>query len=226
MVRRRLIRPKGAAPSPDRAPKSDTTISIERSHARQILDMPVKQRDRVIRYIREGIPTGKIAQHFADGGLITVSAKSFAQYITAFKRLHGDLIEDYQAPHVTLDQFFEGAQPELDEEATLEQLLRLQKGRLGIAHQFERNTNLLNPNLHREVDATTRVVEALAKLRGKTVGAGRPEKDGLALPADAKDKIASMDRSSEAQNKLIGLFGRLAEQVGKRDSNDPQIKEG
>ncbi len=212
---RRIIKP-GSGPQPPR--KSETTITVEQSHARQIRELPKDQLDKVIRSIKEGIPVGRIAAYFQGRGLLQVQEKSFVQYLIAFKRLYPEVIAAFDTE--SIDDDVDGDAPELSEEDVLQQLVRLQKRRLRLAHNFEKNSEMLNPLMHKEIAVTGNLIEQLAKVRGKFAGAGRPEKEGVSLNPETKNALSSIDRTEIAQNKLVGLFGKLANMVQVKQGNE------
>lgn len=208
----RRIRPHADRPPPR---KSETTITVEQSHARQIRDLPKNQLDMVVRSIKEGINVGRIAAHCEGQGWLTVKASTFVQYLHAFKRLDREFIENFQTDG--LDDLIERDQPGFDEEQALEQLVRLQHRRLRIAHNFERQTQLLNPNLHKDIATTAETIERLAKIRSGGKAVGRPEKNPVTLSQGSRDAISGIERDEDIQRKLVNALGNLAGLVRTRD---------
>lgn len=211
-------------PSKDGRPrKSETTVSVEQSHARQIKELPEHQKAIVIRSIKEGIPVGRIASYFNNQGWLGVQEKTFVQYLHAYKRLNRSEIDAYETD--SIDDVVEGSAPELEEEDILQQMIRVQKRRIKIAHTFEVNTGLLNPNLHKDIAAVGDLADKLAKVRGKTAGAGRPEKDAVPITVNAKEQLSKVNRGEEAQRKLVNAIGQLGKLFEKKQATDEAQEE-
>jgi hypothetical protein len=199
--------------------KSDVTHTVEQSHARQILNLPPAQRGMIIDALKEGSTVRAIADFFADQGWLTVTEKSFIQYINAFRRVYPELLRDNNKQR-TLELTVDPRQPQLEEEVVIEQLLRFQKRRLAIGHEFEDRTGFLNKDLHRDVQATAALVETLATLRGRLKGeAGRPRKDAVPMSAEAGDALRKADNSEQAQDRLVSLTASLIPLLKKRQAD-------
>lgn len=185
--------------------------------------MPKYQLDVVTTSLREGIKPGQIAYYFGDQGWLTVSEKTFTQYIQAFRRLYPELL-GANDDELHLDHYVDPRKPKMDEEDMLEQMIRMQKIRLGVGLQFEKNTGMLNKELHKDINSTVNMVETLARMRGKMMGAGRPSAESLVqMPNEAKEQLRANDQNEVGQTKLSSMFenlGRLLELKQKTDATE------
>jgi hypothetical protein len=174
----------------------------------------------VVTSLREGIKPKEIAYYFGEMGWLTVSEKSFTQYIQAYRRIYPEEIGG-NADQQHLDHHIDPRNPHLDEEAALEQLIRMQKVRLGIGLKFEKDTGLLNNHLHKDINATTEMVETLAKMRGRMMGAGRPSSESLQqMPNEAKEQLRENDQREVQQTRLSNLFERLGGMLKEKQAQD------
>lgn len=200
---------------------SDLSQSITQSHAKQIRELPKYQLDVVTTSLREGIKPSQISYYFGEMGWLSVAEKTFTQYIQAFRRIYPEMIGS-ETDEMHLDHYVDPRNPHLDEEATLEQLIRMQKTRLGIGMKFEKETGLMNRDLHRDVNSTIQMVETLAKMRGRMMGAGRPTAESHhPMANDAKDALRQSEQAEVGQTKISTLFERLGgllEQKKKQDA--------
>ena len=199
---------------PDKRPSS---VIIETSHARQILNLPNFQREIVIEAIKEGSQVGEIARYFSEQGYLRVSENTFKQYLTAFKRLYPELVSG--GAEDSIDSIIDGKRPSLDEEVELERLIRMQKVRLKVGVDFEKNTRFINGSLHRDVTATAKLIELLADVRGKLKGTGRPGANaGAPISNEANEQLRAVDLGEAAQEKLVNSLGSLMSLVNAKTS--------
>lgn len=204
--RRRPRNDIGMAPPSTQSAK---TVTVEQSGARHIRELPQDQLDLVIESLRDGISLDALATYFSENALLTVSDKTFKQYLGAFRRVYPELItgEDEKS----LNHIVSKRKPKLDEEAELEQLIRVQGRRIKIAVDFETTTSLPNQHLHKDINATRELIGELAKIRGKTTGAGRPSNNQPVIASnEAREQLRTLDQGEAAQDKLASLFGSLA----------------
>lgn len=173
----------------------------------------------MVEAIREGAKSGDIARYFAEEGWLTVKEATFVQYLTAFKRIYPELIVGGGGN--SINSLVSPRQPSLDEEAQLEQLIRVQKSRLKIGMDFETNTGILNQHLHKDINATVNMVEQLAKMRGKLSGAGRPaEGSNVQMPAEAQEQLRKSASSEHSQDRMASLIGKLGSLIQQRASSE------
>lgn len=202
-------------------PKRPATIVVETSHAHQILHLPLKQREIVIRAIKEGNSVSDIARFFSEQGLLRVTENTFKQYLFAFKRIFPEMCEGND--DTSIDSIVDGKRPQLDEEMELERLVRLQKVRLKVGVDFERNTGFLNNELHKDIKATGELIEKLASIRGRTKGAGRPSAHNVATTPAAAEALRSVDVGEAAQERLVSAVSGLVSLVKRsNDTNSSQ----
>lgn len=171
--------------------------------------MPKYQRDVLLTALREGTRPAAIAAYFGDQGWLNVSEKSFVQYIQAFKRTYPEMIgTNDDEKH--MDHYVDPRQPGIDEEQVLEQMIRVQKARIGVGMKFERDTSIVNQHLHKDINATVAMVELLAKMRGKMIGAGRPTADSHhPMSTEAKEGLRQATEGEHQQTKIVNMFERL-----------------
>lgn len=199
---------------------TDLSHSITASHAKQVRELPKYQLDVVVNSLREGIRPTQISYYFGEQGWLNVTEKTFTQYVQAFRRMYPEMIGQND-DEMHLDHYVDPRNPHLDEEAILEQAIRMQKIRLGIGLKFEKETGLMNRDLHRDVNTMNTMVETLAKMRGRMMGAGRPSSDSL-LPIanDAKEALRTSEHAEIGQTKLASLFDRLGGLLDQKKQQD------
>lgn len=218
------VRPKPrkirSAESISSPPKRPVTVVVETSHAHQILHLPLKQRQVVIEAIKEGNSVSDIARFFSEQGWLRVTENTFKQYLFAFKRVFPEMCEGNSDE--TIDSIVDGKRPNLDEEAELERLYRLQKVRLKIGVDFEKNSGFLNNDLHKDVKTGAEILERLANMRGKTKGAGRPSANQTQVTPEAAESLRRVDVGEAAQERLASAVGGLINLVqrGKNSTED------
>lgn len=126
----------------------------------------------ILQSLREGITPKAIASHFAEQGWLSVNERTFTEAIRTFRAKNPGLIETLEGEG--LDAHIEPNRPSVDIRQQLQQLLRLQRVRLGMAHAFEKEANIPSSTLHKEIEATRALIETIGKLDGKiTDGVGR-----------------------------------------------------
>lgn len=215
MLKRRLKLTRKVSGSLHTAPtseKSDVSHTIEQSHARQILNLPPEQLASLIKGLREGASPQTIAHFFGEQGWLTVTEKSFKQYIAAFRRLHPDRVRGSGtgADDKDLNFYVDPRQPDMDEEKTLQQVLRLQQSRLAIGHKIERDMGFYNKDLHKDIETTVKVIESLAAIRGGGKKAGRPGAASTPMTNEASETLRKSDAVESQQDRLIHLTSQLA----------------
>ena len=201
-----------------RAPKRSSSVIVEESHARQILNLPGTQRKIVIKAIQEGTSVSSISKYFSEQGWLKVAENTFTQYLIAFKRVYPELCEGNDTS--TLDHLVDGKRPNLDEEVELERLYRMQKIRLKVGLEFEQNTSFLNKDLHKDVLAGKDLLESLATLRGKRTGAGRPTGANSSVPLtnEAAESLRKVDNGEAAQVRMVTAMSELIGLVNAKGS--------
>lgn len=141
-----------------------------RTAVRFIMDNPHYK--HLMAIIRSGTPNTKIAEWAISRGIFDVNQKTAVAYLQYFKKRHPELcrpkvLEEDENDQISyLDRVFNGALQVVDEETELLRLIALQKARLGIAFQNERQINILMQSNRREVEELRNLIIDLAKLRG------------------------------------------------------------
>jgi hypothetical protein len=161
-----------------------------------------------------------IAAYFGDQGWLNVQEKTFVQYIQAFKRTYPDMIGT-ETDDMHLNHYVDPRQPSLDEEVQLEQLIRMQKVRIGIGMKFEKSTSIVNQHLHKDINTTIELVKTLAQMRGKMAGAGRPSAEAHhPMTNEAKEALRKSEQSEIQTERLAGLFSKFSTLVRKKQETE------
>jgi hypothetical protein len=202
---------------PAREEKSEVSKTIERSHARYVRELPAKRLEVVIDAIKDGTRLVDIAAFFAGEGWLTVTEKTFVQYLIAFKRLYPELLDDTDAETSTsntsmtnksnLSGLVSKNKPALDTEKTIEQLIRVQSMRLRRGTNFELSTGLVNQHLHKDILATKELLESLERIRGG--GAKVGSKHHTPVNSEAAEQLRKAETSEVSADKLGLLVGQL-----------------
>ena len=194
-----------------------TTETVERSHAKQIIDLPREQLELIIQSIREGVKAVDIAGFFAEQGWLTVTDKSFRQYLGAFKRLYPDMIRGSSSNRLDQLEGVDPRQPGIDEEVLLDQLLRVQKQRIGVGLKFELDSGFSNKDLHKDIQTMRELIETKATINGRLKsGAGRPTRNSAPMSADASDALRKVDEGEQSQDRMVSITTELSKLVKAR----------
>ena len=189
-------------------PKADTTITIEQSGARQIQNLPPHQRDLVIASLKEGTKPGLIATFFADQGWLEVTEKTFRQYIMHFRKVYPELITGVAPDNI--DFYADPKTPHLDEEQTLDQLIRVQKIRLKRGLDFEARTQLPMKDLYKDIETTRVLIETKANMAGRGKGSGKQSgKASVVMTNEASESLRQSDTAEASQDKMANLTSQL-----------------
>jgi len=201
-------RARDVKPSLHTAPptKTEQSATVERSMARQVAELPPDQLAIVVNSLKENAKPGVIANFFAEQGWLTVSEKTFRQYIMAFRRIYPEAVRGHGEG---MDSHVDPRNPHLDEEDVLDQLIRVQKVRIGRALDFEKNTNLPMKDIHKDVIALKDIVEARARLRGGAKGAGNKSGNTAALSNEANEALRKSDTAETSQERMTHLTTML-----------------
>jgi hypothetical protein len=129
----------------------------------------------ILNAIRQGTPLSKIAEWGVSNGIFDVNQKTAVGYLQYFRKAQPELCRP-QAPQgaaatiAGYDHLFEGMSIVIDEETELLKLIQLQKARIGIGFNNERNIAILMQANRREVEELRNLLMDLAKLRGLVGG--------------------------------------------------------
>jgi hypothetical protein len=159
---RRVMKIKGQETPTDRAARTAVRAIMDNPHYLQILSI-----------IRSGVPNAKIAEWGVVRGVFDHNQKTVISYLQYFKKMQPKLCKpnapNYDEDRVELDyldRVFDGNLVVVDEETELLRLIALQKARLGIAFNNERNIGMLLHSNKREVEEMRNLLVDLAKFRG------------------------------------------------------------
>lgn len=214
---KRVIRSTEEVQNP---PKRHVTQVVEESHARQILNLPSRQREVLLRALKEGNPVSSISKYFSEQGWLKVSETTFTQYIMSFRRVYPEMCEGNDEQ--SIDSLIDGKRPGLDEEQELERLYRLQKVRLKVGVEFEKNTGLPNKDTHKDVLAAKDILSELATIRGKRNGAGRPSANTATISDTSAEQLRKVDASEAAQERMVSAMSGLIGLINGKNST--QVK--
>lgn len=221
-IKRKLVMPRRTEATP-----KPTPISSDESGAQQIANLPALQKAVVIDAIKSGYRNIDIAAMFAEQGWLTVSEKTFIQYLSWYKRIYSrELVPDQEdttgprAPsYSNLDGVIKKLQPRLDEEAALEQVVRLQSVRLRMGVQFEQSTGIVNSHLHKDVNSTLEALKTLATMRGRLSGQGRPSAHAAQpVTQDAAAQLRAAELSEQAQDGMAQSLEKLMGLLKEKDA--------
>lgn len=213
--------PRRINATPNRPAKSDLSVNIEQSHARQIAELPKPQLQVVIDALMEGVRYDDLITYMGNQGWLTVSEKTFKQYLTAFKRVYPDMLK--RDADLDLNGLVDPSKPGLDPIAHLEQLIRVQSQRLRVGVEFEKKTEIVNQHLHKDMRTQRENLEALATLKGMTPTAGRPSGETQNTATSnmaAQEAMRNADKSEASQEKLVGAMSGLMELIQKKQKRE------
>lgn len=128
----------------------------------------------ILAAIRQGVPNTKIAEHFIARGAFEVNQKTATGYLQYFRKAQPGLCkpqkpegsEEPSNPISGYDHLFDGNSIIIHEETELLRLIALQKARIGMGFNNEREINVLMQSNRREVEELRNLLMDLAKLRG------------------------------------------------------------
>lgn len=178
-----------------------------RTAVRFIMDNPYYS--MILKAIRTGTPNSKIAEWAISRGFVDVNQKTMVGYLQYFRKQQPGLCKPQ--PNEDLpgyDHHFDGAGIVLDEETELLKLIALQKSRIGMAFQNERELNMLMSSNRREVEELRELLMALAKLRGLV---GNTMDVNLHNYSDTvKDDLKGLKQEEGQRNVIATLLTDLA----------------
>jgi len=194
--RKLLLKPEYAAP------KTQKEIQ-EKYHVNLVLNNPRFR--QIVSSLLEGTTATEVARYFALQGWLSVNERTFVEALRTFRRAHPELIAN--PDDQSINSLVPMAQPRIDEEAALEQLLRVQQRRLNIDVRSEISIGKLFNTTPREIEATRRVAETLAKLRGKI----KDGSSGGAEPTsqDVLEDLSKIRKDEVTRNRLHALVGEI-----------------
>jgi hypothetical protein len=161
----------------------------------------------IINAMREGIPLREIARWFSREQWIEINEETFFQYLHVFRRRNLKLVESQNEEFI--DHLVHANQPNIDVKSELNRLFRLQKLRLKIDVQTEKEMGKLFNTTHREVEKAHEILETIAKMDGHLGIGGGGREEAVAISEDVRDELESLTRDEAKRNNLTTLAGQL-----------------
>lgn len=166
-----------------------------------------KHYELIIASLREGIPPATIASHLAQNGWITVNEKVFAQALRDFRNKHPGALKAVSDPDRDLNVIVDPNKPAIDEYAALQQLLRVQQLRLGMMVNTEKTMGLPVQHIAKEVEITNKIIETMAKIRGRIKDGGASVVEEM----NATDDLNRVKKDQQARDRLHTMVGQLVQ---------------
>lgn len=168
------------------------------------------QYNAIVGMIRLGTSNADIADFFIDRGDFQVNRKTAVSYLSMFRRANPDVCKPSEdmAEINSYDHLFDGNKAALTAEVELAKLIALQKTRLAIDFNSERNIGKLFNTTHKEVQVLADMVERYAKLKGGVVGSGGAS-TGVPLDEGVKDGIQNIQHDEQKRNALTNAIFQL-----------------
>lgn len=136
-----------------------------RTAVRMITDNP--HYPLILKAIRAGTPNSKIAEWGISRGYFDVNQKTAVGYLQYFRKTQPGMCRPQEDPNLSgYDHLIDGNGVVFDEETELLKLIALQKARIGMAFNNERQLNMLMTSNRREIEELRELLMSLAKLRG------------------------------------------------------------
>ena len=129
---------------------------------------------QILKAIRSGAPNGKIAEWGIERGWFDQNQKTVTGYLQYFRKAQPQICKpqpnqdfEYTGGGIaSYDHLFDGNAAIVDEETELLKLIQLQKARIGMAFNNERQMRILLQSNRKEIEELRNLLMDLAKLRG------------------------------------------------------------
>lgn len=188
----------------------------QRSAVMQITQHP--QYEHVLRAIRAGVPNSQIAEHFISKGIFEWNQKTAVGYLQYFRKAQPGLCkpqapvgsDEPTNPLASYDHLFDGAMNIIDPETELVRAIALQKARIGMAFNTEREMNLLMVSTRKEMEELREALMDLAKLRGLWGGSMDINLHGYS--ETVKDDLKGIQHDEGQRNVIATLVADLGKQ--------------
>ncbi|MET4190702.1 MULTISPECIES: hypothetical protein [unclassified Bradyrhizobium] len=164
----------------------------------------------LIASLKSGVGPAQVAAHWAREGWIDVNERTFAEAIRAFRKVHPEAIAEAEAEG--LDGLVEPNQPMPDELQAAMQLLKIQQLRLGIEVGLEKNLGKLFQTTVKDVEATTKLIETIGKLRGRINEGGRPV--AAAEEAGVMEDLNRVKKDQASRDRMHNMVKQVVEAKG------------
>lgn len=162
----------------------------------------------ILQSIRQGTPNSKIAEWAITRGYVDVNQKTMVGYLQYFRKQQPGLCKPQEGDMPGYDHHFDGNAAVLDEETELLKLINLQKARLGIAFDNERQVTMLISSNRREVEELRNLIMDLAKLRGLVGNSMDVSIHGYS--DTVRDDLKSIKQDEGMRNTVATLVADLA----------------
>lgn len=161
----------------------------------------------IIASLKEGIKTTAIAAHFAKNGWLSVNERTFTEAIRVFRNKHPEALEEVAAEGI--DAEVDPNRPHVDLRDQLQQLLRLQRLRIGIDYKHEKDMGKLFKDTVKEIEALAKITETLAKMDGFIQDSGHR---GPQEEPGVMDNLNRIKRDQVTRDRLHSAVKQLVEQ--------------
>ena len=166
--------------------------------------------------IRLGTTNADIADHFIQAGYFTINRKTAMTYLACFRRVRPDLCKptnDESAAHSTnalkdYDHLFDGNVLALSTETELLKLIAVQKARVAIDFNSERNIGKLFNTTSKEVEVLGGLFEKLHKIKNGT-GTNALAQGGAVFAGnedEIKDGLQALKHDEASRNAMSGMI--------------------
>lgn len=165
----------------------------------------------ILASLHEGVRPSEIARSFAQQGWLTVTERTFVEYIFAFKRRHPELARPPAAGREEDDvtRMIPGNRPEVDVDVEMDRAIRLQRMRVGISVKNERAMGVLIGGTVKEMEVLGKFIELKAKRKGLLSVAGAINAQSP-VAAEVRDTISNVKKTETQQDKLFDLTKELS----------------
>lgn len=193
-----------------------TKIDEQAEKAKQVANSMVRHIQAHPRYaivlasIREAIPATEIALWFGKEGWLTISEKSFIEYIRAFKKRYPDLCSGNEDDYI--DNIVDAKRPNIDPLTELNRLYRLQKLRLKIDVGTEQSMGKLFSTTVKEIEEARKLLDSMmAELGGSPAFGG-----DFSVGGDTRDSLRALQQDEGARDRMSALVGELGKSLHVR----------
>lgn len=186
-----------------------------RSHDKYIKMHP--QYDLIKEALREGISCADIAKWFNDQRWIDVSVKTFEQYLYTFKRFNSAIVN--KGEDDSIDGVINGNRPHFETRNELQKLFRLQKLRLKIGYNIEKNAGILVNHNAREMEVARRILHSLSEIDGTVIPGGGRVPMGAA-DQETKEALRKITADQVQRDRLTLMAETLVSGIPSKETKD------
>lgn len=181
------------------------------------------QYDMLLASLREGMSGSDIARYYANEGWLTVSEKTFAEYITAFRRRQWRMIasdtERGGAERIDLNRRVQPAPP-LNLDSEVDRAIRFQKIRIGLGHTQEDQIGLPLEQVTKDMVVLGKYLELKGKhALGTIVARGASQMGPLQAPEQVRSELNKVVKSQGEADKLYEMTATLLQNMNSRNDD-------